>query len=626
MELLDLDGVIEKGVFEIPSYQRGYAWQMRQLKDFWNDLEHVSKLGNQFHYMHSLTLRELENEFENSAFEIIDGQQRLATSLILLGLLAKTTQNKDPKYSLINLEPILSYKYYGLSEAFRAITEEEKDLEAFKTSFYAKNLIEAYAFFKEKISDTPIETLEKMFDALIKKMLFSVVGLNDSRIDPFSSFETINNRGKDLSTLELLKNRLHFVAHKICEGKKLEKLQQEINDTYTLIYHDLRQFEDDHLEGFLKHFVAYYYGEKGDFKKRLLEMEFNAHKRYTDNTNFNDEYEKIDELLLYLSYSSKVWYFLHTLDDEELRIEITPKMRGLLDKMRRLNALNDNAFLPLLLSLLTIQRAGKSANEQPYTTKELEGLLEHLERFGFLIYVVAGKNTAKNEWIELAFKAIQAYRFWGDKITIENLPTLEENFFNRQGNSALELLEESIHSLKNTEKWYKWGKALNYLLYEYELHHNPETTLNFDGSIESIEHILPQNPDQGYSAKEKNWAKNPNIVHALGNLLLMAKNANSSLSNKPFDEKRKEYLKGSYSEKEVAKNASFGVEQIKERSEKLLDFLIARYRIAELVDESTIKAFKNALLKTLDDASLKNKGSIFSASNHNKEEQAMLKR
>ncbi|GAA9034126.1 DUF262 domain-containing protein [Helicobacter pylori] len=608
MELLDLDRVIEKGVFEIPSYQRGYAWQERQLKDFWNDLEHVSKLGDKFHYMHSLTLRELENEFENSAFEIIDGQQRLATSLILLGLLAKTTQNKDPKYSLINLEPILPYKYYGLSEAFRAITEEEKDLEAFKTSFYAKNLIEAYEFFQEKISDTPIETLERMFDALIKKMLFSVVELNDNRIDPFSSFETINNRGKDLSTLELLKNRLHFVAHKICEGKKLEKLQQEINDTYTLIYHDLRQFEDAHLEGFLKHFVAYYYGEKGDFKKRLLEMEFNAHKRYTDNTNFNEEYEKIDDLLFYLSYSSKVWNFLHTLDEKsitlivddnkKLEIKITPKMHDLLEKMRRLNALSENAFLPLLLSLLTIQRAGKSTNEQPYTAKELEGLLEYLERFGFLIYGVAGKNTAKNEWIESAFEAFRAYRYGEENIVIENLPTLEKNFFKGKY-SGLELLEESIRSKKNAEKWYQWGKALNYLLYEYELHHNPETTLNFDGSIESIEHILPQNPDQGYSAKEKNWAKNPNIVHALGNLLLMAKNANSSLSNKPFDEKRKEYLKGSYSEKEVAKNASFGVEQIKERSEKLLDFLIAHYRIAELVNESAIKAFKNALLKDI---------------------------
>ncbi len=597
MELLDLDGVIEKGVFEIPSYQRGYAWQERQLKDFWNDLEHVSKLGDKFHYMHSLTLRELENEFENSAFEIIDGQQRLATSLILLGLLAKIAKHKDPKYYSMNLEPILSYKYYGLSEAFRAIMEEEKDLERFQTSFYAKNLIDAYAFFKEKISDTPMETLEKMFDALTKKMLFSAVELNDNRIDPFSSFETINNRGKDLSTLELLKNRLHFVAHKICNGQKLETLQNEINDTYTRIYYDLRQFEDDHLGDFLKHFVAYYYGEKRDFKERLLNTVFDAHKKYDD---LYDEYEKINDLLLHLSYSSKVWYFLHTLDDEELRIEITPKMRGLLEKMRRLNALIDNAFLPLLLSLFTIQLVKKSANKQPYTTKELEGLLEYLEHFGFLIYGVAGKNTAKNEWIELAFKAFRAYRYGEENTAIKDLPTLEKSFFNRQGNSALELLEESIHSKKNTEKWYQWGKALNYLLYEYELHHNPETTLNFDSSIESIEHILPQKPDQGYNAKEKSWAKNPHVVHALGNLLLIPKNANSSLSNKPFEEKRKQYLKGSYSEKEVAKNASFGVAQIKERSEKLLDFLIVHYRIAELVGEDAIKAFKNALLKDIE--------------------------
>ncbi len=615
MELLNLDRVIEKGVFEIPSYQRGYAWQAKlQLKDFWNDLEHVSKLGDKFHYMHSLTLRESENEFEDSVFEVIDGQQRLATSLILLGLLAKTTQNKDPKYSLINLEPILSYRYYGLSEAFGAIMGEEKDLEKFKTSFYAKNfyaknfyaknLIDAHAFFKEKISDTPVETLERMFDALTKKMLFSVAELNDNRIDPFSSFETINNRGKDLSTLELFKNRLHFVAHKICDGKKLETLQQEINKTYTIVYYDLSSFEDDDLERFLKHFVAYYYGENSNkFKERLLEMEFNAHRKY-DDANLDDEYEKIDELLFYLSYSSKVWNFLHTLDEKaitlkEFKIEITPKMHTLLDKMRRLNALSDNAFLPLLLSLFTIQLVGKSANEQPYTTKELEGLLEYLERFGFLIYGVAGRDTAKNEWIGLAFIAFQAYKEGKGNIAIEDLPTLEKNFFNKHNNSGLEFLEESIHSKKKPRKWYEWGKALNYLLYEYELYHNPETTLNFDGSIESIEHILPQNPDQGYSAKEKNWAKNPHIVHALGNLLLIAKNANSSLSNKPFEEKRKAYLKGFYSEKEVAKNASFGVVQIKERSEKLLDFLIARYRIAELVGESAIKAFKNALLKEI---------------------------
>ncbi|NHA58471.1 hypothetical protein BGL59_07840 [Helicobacter pylori] len=271
----------------------------------------------------------------------------------------------------------------------------------------------------------------------------------------------------------------------------------------------------------------------------------------------------------------------------------------MLEKMRRLNALSDNAFLPLLLSLFTIQLEGKHANKQPYTTKELERLLEYLERFGFLVYGVAGRDMSKNEWIELAFIAFRAYRYGEENITIENLPTLEKHFFNKHNNSALEFLEESIHSKKKPRKWYEWDKALNYLLYEYKLYHNPETTLNFDGSIESIEHILPQNPDQGYSAKEKSWAKNPHIVHALGNLLLIPKNANSSLSNKPFDEKRKEYLKGSYSEKEVAKNASFGLTEIQERSEKLLDFLISRYRIAELVGENAIKAFKNALLKEI---------------------------
>ncbi len=106
-----------------------------------------------------------------------------------------------------------------------------------------------------------------------------------------------------------------------------------------------------------------------------------------------------------------MWNFLHTLDkkaitiifndNKKLEIEITPKTHTLLDKMRRLNALSDNAFLPLLLSLFTIQLEGKHANKQPYTTKELEGLLEYLERFGFLIYGVAGRDTAKNEWIGL---------------------------------------------------------------------------------------------------------------------------------------------------------------------------------------------------------------------------------
>ncbi len=63
--------------------------------------------------------------------------------------------------------------------------------------------------------------------------------------------------------------------------------------------------------------------------------------------------------------------------------------------------------------------------------------------------------------------------------------------------------------------------------------------------------------------------------------------------------KERHTLKALIVEKEVAKNASFGLIEIQERSEKLLDFLISRYRIAELVGENAIKAFKNALLKEI---------------------------
>ncbi|EQL56361.1 hypothetical protein N411_08770 [Helicobacter pylori FD535] len=128
-----------------------------------------------------------------------------------------------------------------------------------------------------------------------------------------------------------------------------------------------------------------------------METEFDAYKKY--DAYPYDEYEKINELLFYVSYSSKVWVFLHMPNDKELdkelEIEITPKMHDLLGKMQRLNALSDNAFLPLLLSLFTIQRVGKNGGKQPYATKELEGLLEYLERFGFLVYGVAGRDTSK---------------------------------------------------------------------------------------------------------------------------------------------------------------------------------------------------------------------------------------
>ncbi|MCQ2864965.1 hypothetical protein JT081_05375 [Helicobacter pylori] len=67
----------------------------------------------------------------------------------------------------------------------------------------------------------------------------------------------------------------------------------------------------------------------------------------------------------------------------------------------------------------------------------------YLERFGFLVYGVAGRDTSKKQLIELAFKTFRAHRLWEDEITIEDLPVLEKDFFKGE-HSGLKLLENNM--------------------------------------------------------------------------------------------------------------------------------------------------------------------------------------
>ena len=82
-------------LFRVPDYQRGYSWEESQLSDFWDDLINLPK--GRDHYMGMLTLRKLTDaETEGwvdekwllredvDAFHVVDGQQRLATALILI--------------------------------------------------------------------------------------------------------------------------------------------------------------------------------------------------------------------------------------------------------------------------------------------------------------------------------------------------------------------------------------------------------------------------------------------------------------------------------------------------------------------------------------------------------------
>src|SRR4051812_49698832 len=89
-----LDSLFKEKLFRIPDYQRGYAWQPAQFKDFWEDLVNLSE--GRTHYTGVLMLKQIpkvhksDNEYwlvedhSYKLYHIVDGQQRLTTFVIFL--------------------------------------------------------------------------------------------------------------------------------------------------------------------------------------------------------------------------------------------------------------------------------------------------------------------------------------------------------------------------------------------------------------------------------------------------------------------------------------------------------------------------------------------------------------
>ena len=95
-ELKSLSKIFSECIFRIPDYQRGYSWEQKHLKDFWNDIQQLPDGKN--HYTGVLTLEPVTPE-EYQRWEddlwiinakryaplyVVDGQQRLTTAIVLL--------------------------------------------------------------------------------------------------------------------------------------------------------------------------------------------------------------------------------------------------------------------------------------------------------------------------------------------------------------------------------------------------------------------------------------------------------------------------------------------------------------------------------------------------------------
>lgn len=230
-----------EALFHIPAYQREYSWQNIQLEDLWDDLEEVLSDDSEEHFFGQIVTNTSEN-----GYEVIDGQQRLITSTLLLAAIRDVAKkftsdqkfssqlSEDERYSARRKVDDIQENYLLASNLKAPILTlpDENDVASFFTDLLIKgrivesdnqtekNLRNAYLFLKKHVSQyiakkesenlgvpQQLKRLENLIQVFTKR--FKVILINTaSTKDGFVIFETLNARGKSLEEADLLKNLL----------------------------------------------------------------------------------------------------------------------------------------------------------------------------------------------------------------------------------------------------------------------------------------------------------------------------------------------------------------------------------------------------------------------------------
>ncbi len=308
--LTDSRTELKGALFLVPDYQRGYAWEERQLEEFWEDLTS----DKDRHYMGAFTVERRGGESGRPVvYDVVDGQQRLTTIAILLSVLCNTDEN-----------PLLSRFAYGSGNdnrdffanllalpPFAPVTEQDVQT-VFPapaslpgpTNAYQRNLVAAKSFFSEKASDEP-DKIDEWKRFVFEKLVFDfrVLGDND---DAEIVFETMNNRGKPLTLLEKLKNRLMFLAEIVGGDGEIDEddnpvgtdvLRDKVNSAWGEIYRALASDPDraplDEDEFVAAHLSVYRNPEESVYSENVAESRL--FKMFCEHPERHPVSEEIDE-------------------------------------------------------------------------------------------------------------------------------------------------------------------------------------------------------------------------------------------------------------------------------------------------------------------------------------------
>ncbi|OCQ93177.1 hypothetical protein AMR42_12310 [Limnothrix sp. PR1529] len=507
--------------YQVPLFQRDYSWTEENWEDLWQDILGLHQNPNTSHYMGAIVLQ--NSRESDQQFTIIDGQQRLATlSIIAIVVIDKIKQlaEKDIQ-SEGNQErqEILRRTYLSDKDARSLRYSSKIRLNANNDGFYQDYLInlrkprnirsfaksnqliwQAFDYFSIQMSQQLgiINDGEKLVDFLTdivaRRLLFIQINVEDE-LNAYTVFETLNARGLELSSTDLLKNYLFSLLRGPDDLQAAQRQWQQMISTVRM-----EKFPE---------FLRYYLSIEQPWvrRERLFKMV---------RASVKDGYQVFDLLDRLESYSS-LFVALGNAQDDFWRE--TPANRAYI---RELELFRVKQAYPILF-----------AAHGKFSDADFTRLLKLISVLSFRYTVVCGLNPSELEKIynQVAI-AIQNSEITTPKQVFEQLRSVyvsDEKFA-----QDFELLTVATRGQQK--------KLARYILWKLE---NDAANQEIVEESFSIEHILPESPEQDW-LDDFTDAQITDMVYRLGNLTPLEPPLNRQIGNRPYAIKRDVYPTSAY--------------------------------------------------------------------------------
>ncbi|MDY6775199.1 MAG: DUF262 domain-containing protein [Halobacteria archaeon] len=245
-----LSSLFKDGLFDIPSYQRSYSWERSQLEDLIDDLRYLP--DDSTHFFGNVILDRHDDQYKTdrgrrlNRYDVVDGQQRLTTALILLDVATR--------YDDVVAETVEKDRLIFPVDRRPRLMPQDQDKEFFRDSLFGSSSLEpetpsqkrlerARDFFESEFEGLPEDvTVKDLSERLRYDCTLNVVEIDEAS-EAASVFESLNDRGKPLSSLDKTKSFLMYMDDRSGDDGGLE---ERIRQRFGSIYHELFVLTNGH--------------------------------------------------------------------------------------------------------------------------------------------------------------------------------------------------------------------------------------------------------------------------------------------------------------------------------------------------------------------------------------------